>query len=349
MSANTVEFTHSSARVKVSAGHSLLDAIASAGVEFDSPCDGAGTCGKCRVKVAPEYRSRLNESPHNLLNASERKAGFVLACQSTVHGDVRLNIGSEAPEDLRILSDGQSVAVELDPWVAKRFDSVTGETVVTGDGFVLAREPGNTTGYLFGVAVDIGTTTLVTVLVDLHNGRELATASSLNPQARHAQDVLSRIKIASDSEGLTMLQAELIDELNRHVADVANQAGISAKHIYEAVFSGNTTMIYLAIGADPASLGKHPYTLTFQGGEHIPAAEIGLDISPNGLVYLPPVISAYVGADITSGILAARLPELPGVVLFVDIGTNGEMVLSVDGRLTATSTAAGRNPPAKTS
>ena len=341
MGVNTVEFTHSSARVKVAAGHSLLDAIVHAGVEFDFPCDGAGTCGKCRVKVAPDHRSRLNEFPHDLLNASERKAGFILACQSTVHGDVRVNIGSQAPEELRILSEGQAVTVPIDPWIAKRFDSATGQTVLTGDGFVLAREPGNTTGHLFGIAVDIGTTTLVTVLVDLHNGRELATASSLNPQARHAQDVLSRIKLGSESQGLEMLQGELIDELNRHVDDIANQSGISAEHIYEAVFSGNTTMLYLAIGADPASLGKHPYTLAFKGGEQIPAAEIGLAISSHGLVYLPPVMSAYVGADITSGILAARLTGRQGVVLFVDIGTNGEMVLSVDGRLTATSTAAG--------
>ena len=100
-------------------------------------------------------------------------------------------------------------------------------------------------------------------------------------------------------------------------------------------------MLHLVAGVNPASLGKYPYTLALEGGSHLRAGQLGLAISPHGLVYLPPVMSAYVGADIASGILATRLAEGHGVALFVDIGTNGEMALAVDGRLTATSTAAG--------
>ena len=202
-------------------------------------------------------------------------------------------------------------------------------------------EYGNTLEHLYGVAVDIGTTTLVAALVDLRSGLELGSASSLNPQARYAQDVLSRIKMGSKPEGLYILHSELIKELNRLIRDAAAQPRIASKYIYEAVFSGNTTMLHLAAGVDPASLGKYPYTPALFGGNHIRAIDIGLDISPYGFVYLPPILSAYVGADITSGILATGLEKQKGVVLFVDIGTNGEMVLAVDGRLTATSTAAG--------
>jgi uncharacterized 2Fe-2S/4Fe-4S cluster protein (DUF4445 family) len=100
-------------------------------------------------------------------------------------------------------------------------------------------------------------------------------------------------------------------------------------------------MLHLATRTDPASLGKYPYTLALSGDQHVNAREIGLGISRHGIVYLPPIFSAYVGADITSGILSTKLAQQPGVVLLVDIGTNGEMVLSVNGRLTATSTAAG--------
>jgi uncharacterized 2Fe-2S/4Fe-4S cluster protein (DUF4445 family) len=214
-------------------------------------------------------------------------------------------------------------------------------TTVEFGGATAFTELGDTRQSLYGLAVDIGTTTLVVSLVDLRDGRELAVASSLNPQTRHAQDVLSRIKLASKPDGLATLHGELIEELNRQIAAAAYEAGISAEHIYEAVFSGNTTMMHLATRTNPASLGKYPYTPALQGGNHLCAQDIGLAIASRGLIYLPPIMSAYVGGDITSGILSTSLAEQQGVVLFVDIGTNGEMVLAVNGELKATSTAAG--------
>jgi uncharacterized 2Fe-2S/4Fe-4S cluster protein (DUF4445 family) len=206
---------------------------------------------------------------------------------------------------------------------------------------VLTKEPGDTASKAYGIAVDIGTTTLVTTLLDLRTGAELGVTSSLNPQAIHAQDVLSRIKMGSKPEGLHKLHAELIEEISRQTTHLAVKAGVALENIYEAVFSGNTTMLHLATRTDPTSLGKYPYALSLSGGQHVNASEIDLGISQHGIVYLPPIFSAYVGADITAGILSTRLAQQPGVVLLVDIGTNGEMVLSVDGRLTATSTAAG--------
>jgi uncharacterized 2Fe-2S/4Fe-4S cluster protein (DUF4445 family) len=111
--------------------------------------------------------------------------------------------------------------------------------------------------------------------------------------------------------------------------------------VYEVVYSGNTTMLHLAVGVDPEPLGRYPYTPPLTGGCYEPAEKHGLSVSPRGRIYLPPVVSAYVGADITSGILAARLFEAEGTTLFMDVGTNGEMVVARGGRLSATSTAAG--------
>src|SRR5208337_680871 len=156
----------------------------------------------------------------------------------------------------------------------------------------------------------------VVALIDLRDGRELAIASSLNPQARHAQDVLSRIKLGSQPQGLQLLHGELIAELNRLVGAAVAEADVPVRHIYEAVFSGNTTTLHLATATNPASLGKSPYTPALQGGQHVSAADIGLVMAPRGLVYLPPIMSAYVGADITSGILATKLAEQRGVTLF---------------------------------
>jgi uncharacterized 2Fe-2S/4Fe-4S cluster protein (DUF4445 family) len=337
----TLELLPHRNRIPVAAGSLLLDVIRQAGGSIETPCDGTGTCGKCRVKASPAAGLDFDLGSHDSLTDAELKAGWVLACQTRMTGDLKVEVENNDNEGLKILSDGHEVTVEIHPWIRKVFQAEALTTQVLGNAGLLATETGDTTAFSYGLSVDIGTTTLVTALIDLRNGRELATSSSLNPQARHAQDVLSRIKMGSQSEGLRTLHQELIQELNRQINEVAAAAGIVSRHIYEAVFSGNTTMLHLALGVNPASLGKYPYTPGLRGGTHASASDIGLAISPNGLIYLPPIMSAYVGADITSGILAAKLTEERGVVLFVDIGTNGEMVLAVNGELTATSTAAG--------
>ena len=153
--------------------------------------------------------------------------------------------------------------------------------------------------------------------------------------------MLSRIKLGSDAQGLALLNAEVIAEINRLIASLAIEAGIPRRRIYEAVMAGNTCMLHLAARVDPEPLGRYPYTPTLTGDVHYPARALGLIISPFGLVYFPPVVSGFVGADITAGMLSASLADEKGVTLFVDIGTNGEMVLARDGRLQATSTAAG--------
>ncbi len=337
----TVHFMPQDIAVPVAAGTLLIDAARAAGISMETPCDGAGTCGKCKAKVSAKDRLLLSENVQAPLAQSAHDSGWVLACQTKVLGDVQVEVEATRGDGLQILSEGQTLAIEVDPWIRKSFKVASGATYVLAGGSVLLEEPGDTSQHCYGVAIDIGTTTLVVTLLDLRTGAELGVSSSLNPQALHAQDVLSRIKIGSKPEGLQKLHGELIREINRQIAALAAQAGVAPEYIYEAVFSGNTTMLHLATRTDPASLGKYPYTLALDGGQHVRARKIELNISQHGLVYLPPIMSAYVGPDITSGILSTRLAEQRGVVLLVDIGTNGEIVLSVDGRLTATSTAAG--------
>lgn len=336
-----VHFILQNLTVEVPERRSLLAAIKRAGIRFDLPCNGAGTCGKCRVRLDAAARAHATESAHTKLTEADRAAGWALACQTFVTGDLSVEVPIKKDEGLKILSDGQTVAVDIEPWIEKSFDPVSARTAVIAGGRIVASENGDTTATAYGSAIDIGTTTLVVALVDLRDGRELASASALNPQARHAQDVLSRIKLGSTPEGLRTLHSELIAELNRLLAEAATEAKIDRAYIHEAVFSGNTTMLHLATATDPTSLGKYPYVPQLRGGDHVSAASIGLELAPGGLVYLPPIMSAYVGADITSGLLATDLAAKRGVTLFVDIGTNGEMVLAADGKLVATSTAAG--------
>lgn len=337
----TVHFIPDGITIPVSTGTRLIDAARAAGIRMETPCDGAGTCGKCKAKVGADAMLQLSGDARKSLTQAEREDGWILACQATVHGDLHVEMEACDSDGLQILSDGQKIAVELNPWIRKSYDDATDRTSVLAGDTALIEEPGDTSAEMYGIAVDIGTTTLVTTLLDLRTGAELGVTSSLNPQAVHAQDVLSRIKMGSKPAGLHKLHAELIEEISRQTTQLAVKAGVALENIYEAVFSGNTTMLHLVTRTDPSSLGKYPYALSLSGGQHVNAREIDLGISEHGIVYLPPIFSAYVGADITSGILSTRLAQQPGVVLLVDIGTNGEMALSVDGRLTATSTAAG--------
>lgn len=337
-----VHFKTNSKTVEVVNGTTVLSAARSAGIMIDSPCNGNGTCGKCKVKMVGDFASDIIVKGEACLSAIEYSKGLVLACCTEIQGDVEIEtIERLDNESLQILSNGQTVAIELAGSIHKVYDIQEGKTKVLTDELLLGKEDGNTAKENYGVVVDIGTTTVVLALYDIHSGRELATVSALNPQSRYAQDILSRITYASTPEGLDVMYFALIEELNRLLAEVTVKANINSKHVYEIVLSGNTCMLHLATRVNPVTLGKYPYTPALYGHEQISAIDHGLQVSPFAKVYLPPIISAYVGADITSGILAAQLIELAGISLFIDIGTNGEMTLSKDGSLFVTSTAAG--------
>jgi uncharacterized 2Fe-2S/4Fe-4S cluster protein (DUF4445 family) len=304
----------------------VLDAARKAGVVLESPCNGTGTCGKCRVRLL-----------------TSGAAESVLACQAKVSEDSIVEVVNEwEKESVRVLEAGASAAFGIDPFIRKRLSADGRETAVFAGERLIAREEGDTTRLLYGVVVDIGTTTLVATLVDLRDGREKGSTSALNPQSLHGQDVLSRIKLASRVEGLSLLHRLFLKETGRMIGELCDRSGVSRTHIYEMVYSGNTTMLHLATNTDPSPLGRYPYTPALQGGDHLPLPlHEDLGVPACAGVYLPPVISGFVGADITSGVLATRLHERKGVTLFIDIGTNGEMILADRGSLIASSTAAG--------
>lgn len=185
-----------------------------------------------------------------------------------------------------------------------------------------------------GVALDIGTTTLAAGLVDLKSGNVYKKATCLNPQSIFGSDVLSRIT-ASGNGHLLDLQKLIIHK----IADILNAFGSDNSHkIKKMTVAANTTMLHLLIGADPTPMGIYPFTPTFTNIQHIKGEKLGLNVYN---ITLLPSISAYVGADISAGILATNLQNAEDTVLFVDIGTNGEMVLSHKSKIYVASTAAG--------
>jgi len=310
--------------VEVEAGATIIEAAKLAGLVIETPCNCNGTCRKCVVRIG------------------DGSGEIVLACETLLFSDITVTISdSSESSSLKIIADGLSGSVNLDPAISKTFNEETDTTTVYINGSQAGSESGDTSGSILGIVVDIGTTTLVASLVDLLDGKELGSVSRLNPQALRAQDVLSRIKFAHTQDGLDVLCKDIIDQINEMVGVLCNKESIEARYIYEIVFSGNTCMLHLATGTDPTGLGKYPYTPNIRGGSSESAATHGIGISDFGVIYLPPIVSSYVGADITSGILVSELYDRPGNVLFVDIGTNGEVVLSKNGKLASTSTAAG--------
>jgi uncharacterized 2Fe-2S/4Fe-4S cluster protein (DUF4445 family) len=138
---------------------------------------------------------------------------------------------------------------------------------------------------------------------------------------------------------LALLYEAFLAAFTELLGGMIADSGINAADIYEVVYSGNATMLHLAANVDPSSMGRYPYLTNLKGDSYITADNLGL--SESARVYLPPNVSAFVGADITSGMLATRLSELTGSTLFIDVGTNGEIALARDGSIAATSTAAG--------
>ncbi|MCX7745361.1 MAG: ASKHA domain-containing protein [Clostridia bacterium] len=339
---SVITFVNENKKIKIEEEVTILEAARQIGITIESPCNGVGVCGKCKVRLDRKSMENIFHGGSHRLSGKEESEGHVLACEARITGDIRVEtLGNERNKALKILNHGKSFDFNLDSFIKKRYAQVDDLTYIVGGENILGIEEGNTESENYGVVVDIGTTTLVASLVNLNTGEELGSLSALNPQAIHAQDVLSRIKLASHESGLALMYSELVGEINRMIGDLAGLNHIRRDRIYEAVFSGNTCMLHLAANINPYSLGKYPYIPEITGALHLKAAERDIGISQFGIIYLPPVISAYVGADITSGILASQLIEKAGITLFVDIGTNGEMVIGLDGRLSATSTAAG--------
>ncbi|WP_079933089.1 ASKHA domain-containing protein [Carboxydocella sp. ULO1] len=193
---------------------------------------------------------------------------------------------------------------------------------------VIAVEPNNPGKERFGLAVDIGTTTVVVSLHNLANGQTVARAGTYNLQAQYGDDVISRMIHATENkDGLTELQQAVVKTINDLIRQIEKETQINREDIYGLVAAGNTTMSQLFLGISPKYIRLEPYIPTISSVAAVDAAEIGVKIHPRGMVYLIPSVASYVGGDITAGVLATRLTDAEEITLFIDIGTNGEMVL----------------------
>jgi uncharacterized 2Fe-2S/4Fe-4S cluster protein (DUF4445 family) len=186
-------------------------------------------------------------------------------------------------------------------------------------------------GYLgkeiYGIALDIGTTSLVMYLVDLLNGEVISTQSGYNPQIRYGEDVINRIVYSGKQSGLSKLREVLIDYLNSMIAKMLEETKIKARDVVSLMIAGNSTMMHLFYGVPPKYIREEPYVTVANKFSESTAAEVGIKHLSNAHVYSIPGVASYLGGDITSGILASGMYEEKSLALFLDLGTNGELVV----------------------
>lgn len=365
-------------------GENLLIALRKKGLNILSPCNGAGTCGQCKVRFEQDAPTPT-DGDRRFLNSQEIEDGWRLSCLHEVEGEAAIYLVAQAGElDTKAQVDSFLEAGDVDPGVSAHFlellppgrddqradllrlqeglgqelmvplsvlrrlpsilrDSGFSLTVVKAKDTILDLLPNNHSQDVYGVAIDIGTTTLACYLFELVEGRQLAVAACSNPQRAFGADVISRIQYVHEQseQGLEELQRAVVDALNKLIADMAREAKIETSAIYKAMVVGNPTMLHLFLGIAPSGIDHSPYVPVMQEGLTVVADEIGLDICRCASVEIISAISAYVGADIVAGMLYANLGMRNAIELFLDIGTNGEIVLAVGNKTFACSTAAG--------
>lgn len=217
-------------------------------------------------------------------------------------------------------------------------------TAVVVGNELIALEPDDTRAKNYGIAVDIGTTSVVCAIVNLNTGAVEAVKSDLNRQAPFGADVISRVSHTMlEPDGLAQLQARIVETLNDLLAQLTAQSGIARENIYEAVIVGNATMLHLLLGIDPEPISVAPFIPAISQPITFRAADVGLELHPEARVSTLPHLGAYVGADIVAGILATGLTRNKDgkLRLLIDVGTNGEIVLGSVNRTLSTAAPAG--------
>ncbi len=283
-------------RLTVAHGTALHDVLFAQGVAF--PCGGEGRCKGCRVRLLQGHLPVAAEEDARF-TAAELEAGWRLACRHRVEADLTLEL---AQWDMPVLSD----------------HSPFGFVPQTG----------------LGVAIDLGTTTIAAQLLDLQSGHVLATRTALNAQARHGDDILSRIGFALQG-GAAELTTLIRNQLGQMLQEL-----LAGRSVARVVLVGNTVMQHLFCGIDVSPLATHPFEPQQRGLVSFSPRELGWRCGDSTVAFLP-CIGGMVGSDILAGMIATGLHQSEGLAALIDLGTNGEVVVGNRSRLLCTSTAAG--------
>ena len=387
-----VYFKSHNKEVECSAGENLLDVARKSDIFIDAPCNGAKSCGKCKMKLL-EGKCNTEKTIH--ISDTELEQGYILACATKITEDIVIDIPSKLSSSMhgmKIEGTGKIIDKELfskaralieenglscSNNVEKKYikleqpsldDNISDvdrlkrqikqdlgfedidyrldilkrlPVVLREDNFkvtityvkkknkitILNIESGNNEGELYGLAIDIGTTSVVVCLVNLITSEVIENVSSGNAQIKYGADVINRIVFAIKKNNLEIMTKAIVDEtINSLIESLYIRTGINKDNVVRVVLSGNTTMVTLFLGIYPDYLRLEPYIPPYLNSPKLMGDDVGLNVNKNALIYLSPNVASYVGGDIIAGVLASGIWASEENTLFIDLGTNGEIV-----------------------
>lgn len=367
--------------VRVPPGVTVFDSASWNGIAIDSTCGGHGTCHKCKVQLnastpitrhdAKTFTADQLEDGWRLacLVSATRDLAVVVPPLTTRPKAATVGVGRQVilrpavqkryvelaeptledqVSDLdRLLAAITDLEPRADLAVLRRLPTVLRQadfkvTAVVVDEELVDVEPGDTTGTRYAIAFDLGTTTVVATLLDLVTGTPVTVASMLNRQQPFGGDVISRISATMlDPAALGRLQTAACETLAELAAQVCREGGVDPQHVYEVAVAGNATMTALVLGIDPEPLGVAPFVMSTPLPPSVLASELRLGLHPRARAVFFPALGAYVGGDIVAGMLASGMDRDKRTRLFIDVGTNCEIVLSDGDRIVSTAAPAG--------
>ncbi|MFW9896850.1 MAG: ASKHA domain-containing protein, partial [Candidatus Thorarchaeota archaeon] len=368
-------------RIPCMKGDTIFDAAVKAGIPIISYCGGKTICGRCKIRIINGNVSIINNGEKNLLSEEEITKNYRLACTMRVLSNLKVEIPPESLEAIQQLQLlGKEPQLSLDPVITKyetklqkssletpladwenlheflkdkygfknlrpdisllqnlssklRFENWEFSTIIRDDeviGIVNSEEN------LYGVSIDIGTTKLAVYLVDLNSGQTLAIQGAMNPQIAYGEDVMSRISYAMEN-GLDQLRSCLINTLNQIIQKLTD----NPEKVADVTVVGNTAMHHLFIGLPVKQLGRAPYLPAIVQSLDVKARDIGLNVSQGAYIHLLPNVAGFVGGDHVATLLATEIYKTSKNTIGIDIGTNTEVVLSVNGDKSSLSCASG--------
>lgn len=385
-------------------GENLLRVAIVSGVHVNASCGGAGTCGKCKVRIT---EGRVDAESTTKLTDEQWEQGYRLACRTKIIDNITVEVPIESRHEKGVLARqegrvGDHVLAQSkwgadyeqippEPFAAKYYVEMTKPTeednasdmarlgralkrehsidrvegnlrvfrslpgaIREGDWKVTATvtnlrgvkkvvkvEPGDTRAATTAIAVDIGTTTVHAMLIDCVTGKKIDKAADYNSQMALGEDVITRIVHAVKPGGLETLNKRVVKTLNEVLKEVFDRSGVKRETVTHMVFGGNTTMTQLFLSLNPKYIREAPYVPVANYMPTVWVSDLGIEM-PNDVVgYFMPCVSSYVGGDITSGVLATEIHLKPELTLFMDVGTNGEIVIGNKDWMVSASASAG--------
>ena len=362
-------FVNQNKELFVAEQETVAQACAKAGFSLNMVCGGKGTCQKCKVtieengstrevlacqeKIKTDLKIYLKDSDftHNasiLTATNSHQIPFSPAVKKIFLPAEQLlapayrGSWEHIQQVMGNKLHAPSLALLQKLAALSQKKELTGLTFVCWNNVLLDIEENDTTKRCFGLAIDLGTTSVVAYLYDLNTGQKLGTYSSLNSQISEGADVITRINTAiNQPDGLARLQQKAIATINNLIEQASATLALDFSEIYTIAICGNSAMQHLFLGLNPGSLGRSPFTNITSDAVTARAKELDIRMHPNGIVHFLPLIGGFVGADTTAVLLALTEDELKETRLIVDLGTNGEILLGNEHRFYATSTAAG--------